>query len=80
MKIPKYVDTALKRRTLYAERLDNVMRIVDEFLDKNEIECESYDTHTGVEIYCNPYDSESRIRECIEKAGEKMRKDIKERD
>mgnify|MGYP000073268657 CR=1 FL=1 len=69
MKIPKYIDTALKRRTLYAEKLNNAMCIVDEFLDNNKIECESYDTHTGVEIYCNPYDSERRIRECIEKAG-----------
>lgn len=71
MKIPKYIDTALKRRTLYAGKLDDAMRIVDEFLDKNQIECESCDTHTGTEIYCNPYDSERRIRECIEKAGEK---------
>lgn len=70
MKIPKYIDTALKRRTLYAERLDNAMYTVDKFLDKNKIECENYDTHTGVEIYCNPFDSEMRIRECIEKAGE----------
>lgn len=70
MKIPKYVDTALKRRTLYAEKLNDAMWIVDEFLDKNKIKCENYDTHTGVEIYYNPLDSERRIRECIEKAGE----------
>lgn len=70
MKIPKYVDIALKQRTLYAEKLDNAMRIVDEFLDKNKIKCENYDTHTGVEIYCNPHDSEMRIRKCIEEAGE----------
>ena len=70
MKIPKYVDTALKRRTFYAEKLNDAMWIVDEFLDKNKIKCENYDTHTGVEIYCNPLDSERRIRECIEKAGE----------
>lgn len=70
MKIPKYVDTALKRRTLYAKKLNDAMYIVDKFLDKNKIECENYDTHSGVEIYCNPFDSEMRIRECIEKAGE----------
>ena len=70
MKIPKYVDTALKRRTLYAEKLSNAMCIVDEFLDKNKIECESYDTHTGVEIYCNPRNSERRIRARIEEAGD----------
>lgn len=41
-----------------------------EFLDKNKIECETCDTHTDPEIYCSPYGSERRIRECIEKAGE----------
>lgn len=69
MKIPKYIDTALKRRTLYAEKLNNEMCIVDEFLDKNEIECQRCDTHAGTEIYGNPRNSERRIRECIEKAG-----------
>lgn len=70
MKIPKYVDTALKRRTLYAEKLDNAMYIVDEFLDKNKIECQRCDTHAGVEIYCHPRNSERRIRACIKEAGE----------
>ena len=36
-------------------------------LDKNNIECETYDTHTGVEIYCNPYSSKNRIMEAINK-------------
>lgn len=70
MKIPKYVDIALKQRTLYAEKLDNEMRIVDEFLDKYKIECQRCDTHAGVEIYCNPRNSERRIRACIKEAGE----------
>lgn len=70
MKIPKYVDTALKQRTLYAEKLDNEMRIVDEFLDKNKIKCQRCDTHAGVEIYWRPRDSERRIRACIKEAGE----------
>jgi hypothetical protein len=69
MKIPKYVDIALKQRTLYAEKLNNAMHIVDEFLDRNKIECQRCDTHAGVEIYCRPRDSERRIRACIKEAG-----------
>lgn len=69
MKIPKYVDIALKQRTLYAEKLNNAMHIVDEFLDRNKIECQRCDTHAGVEIYCRPRDSERRIRVCIKEAG-----------
>jgi hypothetical protein len=65
LKTPKYIDKALRLRTKYACLLDDQCRIVDGWLDHNEIECESYDTHGGVELYVNPYDSESRIRECI---------------
>lgn len=66
MKIPKYIDSALKKRTKYAFLLDKYMGIVDNWLDKNGIVCEAYDTHTGYEIYCNPTASEVRIREMIE--------------
>lgn len=76
MKIPKYIDDALRMRTKYACLLDEKCGIVDEWLDKNKIECEGYDTHTGVEIYSNPFDSERRIRECIEKAGEENGRNI----
>lgn len=76
MKIPKYIDDALRMRTKYACLLGKKCSIVDEWLDKNGIECEFCDTHTGVEIYSNPFDSESRIRECIEKAGEENGRNI----
>lgn len=66
MKIPKYIDNALKKRTEYAFLLDKYMGIVDNWLDKNGIVCETCDTHTGCEIYCNPMESEMRIREVIE--------------
>ena len=66
MKIPKYISDALRLRTRYAILLDNYMRIVDDWLDKNGIVCETYDTHTGCEIYCNPMASEVRVREMIE--------------
>ena len=65
MKIPKYIDEALRKRTKLASKLNLVCFIVDEWLDKNDIDCESCDTHTGVEIYCNPQESEKRIREAI---------------
>lgn len=65
MKIPKYIDKALKTRTALAYRLDIACGVVDDWLDKNNIDCENCDTHTGVEIYCNPTASERRIREAI---------------
>lgn len=66
MKIPKYIDSALKKRTKYALLLNKYMGIVDNWLDKNDIICEMCDTHTGCEIYCNPTSSEMSIRETIE--------------
>lgn len=66
MKIPKYIDEALKRRTQYACKLDDAMTVVDRWLDANGIVCETCDTHIGCEIYANPYSSEQRIREAIE--------------
>ena len=47
MKIPKYIDTLLKQRTRYARLLDITAHELDKWLDKNSIECESCDTHTG---------------------------------
>ena len=66
MKIPKYISNALEKRTKYAFLLNKYMRIVDNWLDRNDIVCETYDTHTGCEIYCNPTASEIRIRKMIE--------------
>lgn len=68
MKIPKHIDEALRKRTKYACKLDDAMTIVDKWLDAQGIECENYDTHTGYEIYGNPFSSEQRIREAIRKA------------
>lgn len=68
MEIPKYIDKALTKRTKYACRLDDAMKVVDDWLDKHNVECEDYDTHTGYEIYVNPFSSEQRIREAIRKA------------
>ena len=40
MKIPKYIDEALRKRTRLANKLDIVCFIVDEWLDENDIDCE----------------------------------------
>ena len=68
MNLPKYIDEALTKRTKYACKLNDAMNVVDDWLDKHNIECESYDTHTGCEIYINPFSSEQRIREAIRRA------------
>ena len=65
MKIPKYIDRALRLRTKYACLLDDQCRVIDEWLERNRVECGYEDTHGGVELYVNPHDSESRVRECI---------------
>lgn len=65
MKIPKYVQKLIDRRCKLADQLATVCWELDEWLDKNEIECETYDTHTGVEIYCNPCSSKMRIMKAI---------------
>ena len=65
MKIPKYVQKLIDRRCKLAMDLMNVCYNLDTWLDKNNIECEDCDTHTGVEIYCNPYDSRNRVIEAI---------------
>ena len=75
MKIPKYVQKLIDRRCKLADQLATMCWELDEWLDKNNIECESCDTHTGVEIYCNPRSSKSRIMKAIadhptEKGGE----------
>ena len=67
MNIPKYVQKLIDRRCKLARRLAEVCWELDEWLDKNNIECETCDTHTGVEIYCNPYASKNRVIEAINK-------------
>lgn len=66
MKIPKYVDTLLKRRTKLANQLDIVCQQLDDWLDKNNIEPDLSCYHTGVETYVNPEESEDEVRRAIE--------------
>ena len=65
MKIPKYVQKLIDRRCKLADELAEVSYALDVWLDKNGIECEMCDTHTGVEIYCNSYSSKQRIINAI---------------
>ena len=65
MKIPKYVQKLIDRRCKLADELAEVSYALDVWLDENKIQCETYDTHTGVEIYCDPYSSKQRIINAI---------------
>ena len=65
MKIPKYIQKLIDRRCKLADQLAEVSYDLDVWLDKHNIECETCDTHTGVEIYCNPCSSKQRIINCI---------------
>ncbi len=65
MKIPKYIEQALNRRTKLAVQLDEADMVIFEFITKNDIDVESCDYAGGVEMYANPYDSAERIREAI---------------
>ena len=65
MKIPKYVQKLIDRRCKLADELAGVCYDLDMWLDKHNIECEMCDTHTGVEIYCNPCSSKQRIINAI---------------
>ena len=65
MKIPKYVQKLIDRRCKLADELAEVSYALDVWLDENGIECEMCDTHTGVEIYCDPYSSKQRIINAI---------------
>ncbi len=65
MKIPKYVDELLKKRTRLACQLDDVCIKIDKWLDDNQIEPDSSCYHTGVETYVNPHTSEREVRRAI---------------
>ena len=65
MKIPKYIDRLLKRRTRLAEQLAEVSSELDEWLVKNEIPIGNDYTTTGCMIYCEPYTAEHLVRDDI---------------
>jgi len=65
MKIPKYIDKLLKRRTKLAEQLAIVGTNLDEWLEKNGIPINNDYTLTGCMIYCEPATAEKCVREDI---------------
>ena len=69
MRIPKYVDKLIDRRARLAGDLMDVCGELDDWLEKNGIEAETWDTRGGVEIYTSPYSSAGRIRQAIREAG-----------
>ena len=71
MKIPKYIDEALKKRTKAAMAFNEHDWIISDWLDKNGIsdDLDFEDFHGGVESVVNPRESENRIREAILSKG-----------
>lgn len=65
MKIPKYIEQALKRREKAAWTLMSADYIITNYIEKHNIEVEPYDYATGVEMYANPKSSADRVRKAI---------------
>ena len=67
MKIPKYIDDALKKRTKAAETFNHYDFIISRWIDKNGLydDIDTADFHGGVESIVNPDVSEQNIREAI---------------
>lgn len=65
MEIPKYIDNLIRVRQVLAERLERVSTKLDDWLDKNNIECDGDYTRTGCMIYCEPDAAARCVREDI---------------
>ena len=65
MKIPKYIDILLKKRTKLANQLDIVCGELDDWLDAHGVDPDSSCWHTGVETYVHPSNSEQEVRRAI---------------
>lgn len=65
MKIPKYIDEALKKRSKAAVMFNKYDFIISTFIDKNNIDVDMADYHGGVESIINPTESEMAIREAV---------------
>lgn len=65
MKIPKYIDEALKKRTKSACKIIEYDEIITNFIDKYNIDVDFEDYNGGCEMFLNPYDSEEAIRNAI---------------
>ena len=65
MRIPKYIDSLLKRRTKLAEQLNSVSAELDVWLENNGIPIDNDYTLTGCMIYCEPFTAERLVRDDI---------------
>ena len=65
MNVPKYIEKALERRARAAGSFLRNDCIIADFLEKHDIEVESYDIGTGCESLANPIQSSMRIYKAI---------------
>ena len=67
MKIPKYIDEALKKRTKSAQEFNKYDIIISKWIDSKGLDevIDSSDFHGGVESVVHPEESERCIRESI---------------
>lgn len=68
MKLPKYIDDALKKRTKAAQQFNKYDWIISEWIDKHfyEDDIDSSCYHGGVESIVNPESAEQEIRDAAE--------------
>ena len=68
-KMPKEFKDALRKRKELAIKLMCVSAEVDDYIKKYGLDeiIEDFDYLTGFEIYCNPRDSEARIKKAWER-------------
>lgn len=66
MKIPKYIDELIDKRTKYADKLSEVSTKLDDWLMKNNIPVGSDYTLTGCMIYTEPATAGELVRRDIE--------------
>ena len=65
MKIPKYIEEALRKRSKASVMLSKFDYIVTKFIEEHDIDVDEYDYNGGCEAIINPYESEERIKTAI---------------
>lgn len=65
MRIPKYIDEALRKRANAAFRFRQYDDVVSKFIEQHNIDVNFEDYSGGVESIFDPYGSEKAVREAI---------------
>lgn len=65
MRIPKYIDEALRKRANAACRFMNYDCIVSDFIEKNGIQLDTMHYRLGCESLINPDNSANAVRQAI---------------